>query len=95
LKHNIERMSDDHDNAMRLASGLSGLNGISVDASAVQTNMVFMETDQGIADALCSYLATHDIYVKPATRMRLVTHMDVSRSDIDTVISTVREYFAN
>jgi threonine aldolase len=95
LKHNVDRMTDDHDNASHLAQGLSGLNGISVDTGAVQTNMVFAETDKDTAEALCSHLAAHGILVKPATRMRLVTHLDVSRSDIDTVISTVREYFAN
>ena len=95
LEHHMDRMADDHDNAVHLAQGLTGLNGLSVDASAVQTNMLFAETDQATAEALCSHLATRDILVKPSTRMRLVTHLDVSRDDVDTVISAVREYFSS
>ena len=95
LQHNIDRMADDHDNALALATGLAGLNGITVNPGLTQTNMAFAETDQATAVALAAHLATHNILIKPATRMRLVTHLDVSRDDVDTVINAVRDYFAN
>lgn len=41
LKHHIDRLSEDHTNAARLAEGLSSIEGIKVEAQA--TNMVFID----------------------------------------------------
>ena len=41
----VDRLKDDHDNARRLASGLSSLQGIHVDPEAVDTNIVVFAVD--------------------------------------------------
>ena len=43
IEHNIHRLADDHENAKTLAEGLANISGIRIDASAVQTNIVFFD----------------------------------------------------
>ena len=45
LNHNVERLSEDHAKARRLARGLAELPGFGVDLDACQTNMVFVVVD--------------------------------------------------
>src|SRR5690606_33962584 len=40
LGHNFARLVEDHENARRLAEGLSGVDGLSIDPSSVRTNIV-------------------------------------------------------
>jgi threonine aldolase len=95
LQNNIDRMADDHANATKLANGLSGLNGISIDTTMVQTNMVFVDTDIDTANALQAHLAERDIAIRAGTHMRLVTHLDVSTADVDAVVQAVRGFFTH
>ena len=47
LENNINRLAEDHSNARRLAKGLSGISGISIDLDKVRTNLVFFEITKG------------------------------------------------
>src|SRR5688572_424656 len=40
LEHHVERLAQDHANAKRLAHGLAGIDGISIDVAAVESNLV-------------------------------------------------------
>lgn len=82
LEQNIERLADDHLNAARLAEGLANIGNYKVDA-AVDTNMVFFSTKKGRMAALQQHLKSRDILISGA---RLVTHLDVTAEDIETVI---------
>ncbi len=82
LEHQVQRLADDHANAAALAAGLEQL-GYSVES--VQTNMVYVQMT-GRAPALKAFLAERGITISAADRLRLVTHLDVSRSDIEQVI---------
>ena len=79
------RLSDDHDNAQRLASGLRE-RGWAVDEPA--TNIVLAATaDPSVTVA---QLAAVDVgAVTVAGKVRFVTHRDVSTADIDAVLSRV------
>lgn len=88
LEHHVERLADDHANARFLAEGL-GEAGFSVEP--VQTNMVYVQMgDQ--AEALKAFAAERGIKLSAAARLRMVTHMDVSRSQIEQVIATFVEF---
>lgn len=83
LERNVDRLADDHAHAALLAQGLSEL-GYSVEP--VQTNMVYV----GIGDraaSLKAYCAERGISLSAAPRLRMVTHMDVSAAQIETVIA--------
>ncbi len=82
LEHQVERLADDHANAAALAAGLAEL-GYTVEP--VQTNMVYVQMADR-APALKVFLAERGITISASERLRLVTHLDVSRADIDRVV---------
>jgi len=93
LEHNIERLAEDHANAALLAAELSGIPDIAIDLATVQTNMVFFTPRTGTAEALTQHLKTRDILVDPGKTIRLVTHLDVSRDDVLSVVTAVQEFY--
>ena len=52
LDHHVERLADDHANARRLAEGLAGLAGVTVEPP--QTNIVFVDVRAPSAPPGCS-----------------------------------------
>ena len=46
LDHNLERLEVDHQRARKLAESLAVQPGLSVDLDAVQTNMVYLQTEK-------------------------------------------------
>ena len=91
LEHHIDRLADDHDNARRLSDGLSLIPGLRVDP--VQTNMVFVEACGDHVATLSERLQDQGVLIGGYTggKMRLVTHLDVLGSDIETVIGAFGE----
>ena len=93
LDHNVDRLKSDHENAKRLAQALSGLDSITLISN--QTNMVFIElADEDTGAQLAQFLARRGVKTLGGKRMRLVTHLDISAEDTETVIALFREYFA-
>lgn len=91
LEHNVQRLADDHANAQFLAEGLREAG---YDVEAVHTNMVYVQMgDQ--AEAIKAFAATRGIKLSAAARLRMVTHMDVNRGQIEQVIATFVEFSRN
>jgi threonine aldolase len=90
LEHNIERLAEDHANAERLASGLAAL-GLSV---AQHTNMVFVTLPADRVSVVVESLRTQNVLVLPGTRMRLVTHLDVSGADVARALAAFGQVLA-
>jgi len=88
LEHHISRLAEDHANARRLAAGLARIPGFSVEP--VETNLVFVRVQESgfTAPELAARAreAGVDVSVSAPTRLRLVTHMDVSAADIERAI---------
>ncbi len=91
LRQMINRLADDHANARRLAEGLQGLDGIAVDAKAVETNIVLIdiERDNLDAEALAAALAERDVLALPfgPSRLRCVTHHEITARDVERTIA--------
>lgn len=90
LDHNIERLADDHSHAQLLHDGLAQCPGISLEAT--QTNMVYvnfatLEQAQKVSD----FLHDHGVLTARSQRMRLVTHLDIQRQDIDKVVALFKQ----
>jgi threonine aldolase len=86
LDHNIERLALDHSNARLLADGLALLPGVEIDVEAVETNIVLFDVPD--APGLVQRLADRvELQAFGARRVRAVTHLDVSRADIDRALS--------
>jgi threonine aldolase len=86
LDNNVERLAEDHENARALADGLAQLPGVEIDPDAVETNIVLFRVPDpmGLIESLAG-----EVELSPADagrRVRAVTHMDVSRAEIDLAL---------
>ena len=88
LDHQVARLADDHANAQLLAEGLRAAG---YEVEPVQTNMVYVQIGER-AEALKAFAAGQGIRLSAAPRLRMVTHMDVSRSQIEQVIAVFAEF---
>lgn len=88
LDHHVERLADDHANAQLLADGLREAGFV---VEPVQTNMVYVQMGDRAA-ALRDFAGDRGIRLSAAARLRMVTHMDVSRAQIEQVIATFVEF---
>ena len=95
LDHHVARLADDHALARRLAEGLTGLPGVTVEPP--QTNIVFADLQGARASGLMDHLkargvlATGSLY-GPMHRLRFVTHLDVDAAGVDRAIAAIREH---
>ncbi len=96
LENNTMRLTEDHENAQALAEGLSSIDEIEVDIDSLQTNILFIKGPYQYSQ-LQAHLQTQGIlFPKQPNKMngiRLVTHLDISRTDVDRVINTVKKYY--
>lgn len=94
LENHVERLAEDHANARILAEGLARIRALGVDLDSVQTNMVFARPDPRQLPALAEFLIQHGVLIRTRDPvLRLVTHLDVSESDVLTAIQAFREFF--
>lgn len=95
LDHNVERLAEDHANAQLLARGLAGIPGIRLDVERVETNMVFFDvagtglTAQEVVDRLLARGVRMGAVGR--TLIRAVTHLDVSRDDVERAVAVAQE----
>ncbi len=95
LENGPKRLQIDHDNAKFLANELAKIPGITLDPSKVKTNIVIYgvkEAGWTSADYLAA-ISKRGVLGVPvdAERVRMVTHLDVSRTDIEKAIGVIRE----
>ncbi len=95
LKHNVERLAEDHDNAKRFARLIARVDGIGVDPDAVETNMVWFDVaGTGLtAGQVSDRLLAHGVRIGPMSghRMRAVTHLDVDAAGVEEAARALRE----
>jgi threonine aldolase len=86
LDHHVERLAEDHQHARLLAEGLAELDGVSIDLTTVETNIVIFEVEDALAT--CGALWDAGVQVGPldARRLRAVTHLDVDRAGIERAL---------
>ena len=87
-----DRLVEDHVNARALADGLAAIRGIRIDAAKVVTNIVSFEVDRAAMDAgdfqkACAERGLRiSRYLGNSPRLRMVTHANVSRADVDAAL---------
>lgn len=91
LRHNVDRIAEDHANARRLATALAAVPGLDVDPAKVETNIVMV----GVPGArrLVERLAERGVlaWAPDDRRIRFVTHLDIDAAAIDRACVIVRE----
>ena len=86
----VNRLSEDHDNAYKLAMGLSSLPHVNIDVDAVETNLVFFEIDFEYREILTKALNENNIKgASNKPRWRFATHYGIESSDIDITLDVM------
>jgi threonine aldolase len=89
LEHNVDRLADDHARARRLAEAWSAA-GLHVDLELVQSNFVQLEVGANIEEAKARIRERGVLLSQTTpTRLRAVTHLDVTDDDIDIASEAV------
>ncbi len=88
-------LPEDHANAKRLAEGLAEMRGVSIDPERAQTNIVIFDiAETGLTTArFAAELKSRGVLANGinAREMRMVTHYDVNRDDIERTLAIVSE----
>ena len=98
LEESPKRLDEDHANAKLLAEGLAALPGVKIDPEKVVTNIVIFDVaGTGMsADAICARLKEQGVLASGfGSSIRMVTHYDVSRSDIERALRELRSVLAH
>ena len=94
LEETPQRLAEDHANARRLAEGVAELPGVHIDPERVVTNIVIFDvTGTGLASEEIARRLAHDhkvLCVGFGPAIRMVTHYDVARADIDKALEAIK-----
>jgi threonine aldolase len=94
LEHHVSRLAEDHEHAMLLAQALAELSGVVLNPTDVETNIVIF--DVGATGRSAQEISEHlekegvRVSVMGHTKLRAVTHLDVSRQEIQRAIDVCR-----
>ena len=94
LEHNRDRLVEDHVHARRLAAAFDRIGGLK--AVPPETNVLLVEVEDPAfdAEAMLSFLDKHRILMLKfgASRLRAVTHRDVTSAGIARTITALAEF---
>ncbi|HIG03617.1 MAG TPA: hypothetical protein EYQ53_04465 [Candidatus Poseidoniales archaeon] len=91
LENNIALLEKDHNRCRELAENVNRLSKFSVDLDSVQTNMVYINTNDP-AEKVVELLSAKDIEVLQISdnTIRAVFHLDVGDDDLNNAISAFK-----
>jgi threonine aldolase len=92
LENNIERLSEDHKRARRLAEALNEMPAFSIDLDTVQSNIVFIGTDKGKTQEVISALSEQGVEILDIddSTVRAVFHLHITDEDLEKAIEAFR-----
>src|SRR5438067_9722196 len=95
LEKGPKRLHEDHDNARVLATQLAAIPGITLNPAKVKTNIVIFDAKKSgwSSSDFLQALAKRNVLAVPvdSEKVRMVTHLDVDRNDIEKAAAVVRE----
>ena len=93
LDNMVERLREDHANAQSLAEGLTALQGVEVDVSRVETNLVIFEVESMAVGKFLEECAKRGVLAKSpgGSFVRLVTHFGVSGAEVKEALGVFEE----
>jgi threonine aldolase len=93
LEHNVGRLADDHANAAFLAQELGRIGGIAV--SVPQTNILYVDMPAAACAGLAEALQAARVRVSMSPHLRLVTHLNAPRAELQRAVEVFSTYFAS
>ena len=96
MQHHRARLQEDHENAKRLAEGLTQIAGIVIDPADVQTNLVLFQTPDLVAQLVATQLQQHGVglFAVGPHSLRAVTNLMVSAAQIEQALEIIRKTMA-
>jgi threonine aldolase len=95
LDHNIERLAEDHAHAQLLAQAVAETPGVSLWPPEIETNILYMKVERtlGTAQDVARKLKEAGVLALPTApqMIRMVTHLDVSREQVEQACELIRE----
>lgn len=91
LQHNVERLQQDHDNAVWLEQKLRDI-GVEIIAPGAQTNILYIRQSAELAAQMGSWMRERGVLISAGPVTRMITHLDVSRSDLERVVALWYEF---
>lgn len=92
LDHHVDRLAQDHEHAALLQGQLSELGELRVETA--QTNMLYVSfASVDIAQRAALYLRERGILIASGQRVRLVTHLDITRADALSLVHNLKNFF--
>jgi threonine aldolase len=99
LENNIDRLAEDHRNAREFAERVGGVEGIRIDLETVQTNIVVMDIAGLGLDAPAAVARLKErgllVVVFGETKIRAVTHLDVTTEEVLRAAGIIEETFGS
>ena len=93
LEQMVDRLTEDHTNAQRLAEGIARIQGLSIEPEKVQTNIIYFNlvSQRLTVEKLVTQLNNKGIKILQVgpTRLRAVTHYGISAEDIDLTLTAL------
>jgi threonine aldolase len=86
LDHNVDRLAEDHANARLLADGLAELG---LEVVTPETNIVVFAAPPGFMEEMGRRAV--ELSNTPDGRVRAVTHLDVSRADVNEALRAAKD----
>jgi threonine aldolase len=94
LEHHVARLAEDHAHATMLAQSLAALPAVSLNPTDVETNIIIFDVGASGREAkeIGERLEKAGVRVSVLgrTKLRAVTHLDVSHSDVERAIEVFR-----
>jgi threonine aldolase len=98
LDHHVERLAEDHANAKLFAQLASGIGGVQLVYDDTQTNLVFLDVARSglAADEVSRRLRARGVALamRGGTTFRAVTHLDVTRADVERAAAALQQALA-
>jgi threonine aldolase len=95
LDEMVDRLEEDHRNARRLAEGIDRIDGLHIDPSKVQTNIIYFSLADGrmTGEQLIERLNKRGVkFIRTGPGVfRMVTHYGIDNEDIDAALSAIRD----
>ncbi|OAH28233.1 low-specificity L-threonine aldolase [Serratia marcescens] len=91
LEHNVARLREDHDNAVWLEQQLRQI-GVEIAEPGAQTNVLYLRQSSALAAKFGPWMRERGVLISSGPLTRILTHLDVSRQDLQRVVELWREF---
>ena len=92
LNNNVERLKEDNDKAKYFGNEISKISGIEIDLKSLQTNIVIFSSSKYSKEEFMNKLKDKGVLISSGSydNMRAVFHLDVTGSDVEKAIETIK-----